>query len=540
MTAATLNKTEPPAPAGIRHCELKQAFQPDSARDSRLPHCLVLTGIVILAALLRLPGISDSFGAGIEGWTGAFYAGMARNCLRMQTLVPSLTPLASANVPVAYVNHPPATPWAVTASFVMLGESETAARFPFWLASVLCVVYVYRLSKRFHSPGAALIAALLMATCPAAVVYGQQVEVVGSLMLLGMLGTALAFEDYFQAKSQLGAVRLAIWIGFLLLTDWPGTVFLAALFCVGYFRWPHARKQLIAFGLCSGACFLALVGWLLLADDGFGLDHFLRKIEQRSFRLSMDDGKAFGLSELLRRYFYLHWVLVGPAMMVLSLIWLVIAAARRFHGDYLLLPFVVFTAAFFVFGAQGHYQHDFWMQPVTATYALMAASAFVALRIRPIAAALGIALMISAANLHDARYYDKYLTPKTDVAADSHYALAELVKERVGADEVVAVVDGTGVWPTLPYYLDRPLLSLTDPGQAESLDGDPEQLANLWSEHISRYEAIWPNLEQSKAPAAGNQANFRRPKWLLTRTLEGLPATHVPDKVHHGWYLIAL
>jgi len=486
-----------------------------SARASR--PWLVM--ILALAVWLRLPGLFAPFSGDVSGWTGAFYGTMGRNILLLGTLSPVMTPIPSQTDAVAYFFHPPLVPWVVAAAFLLLGESEFAARLPFLLCSLLAVAWIYRICHReMGMRFAGVVAALLLATTPVAVVYGHQVEVVGSLLLFCMLGTLLAYLDCGQAPIIRSIVRLCLWATALILADWPGMLLLVILVAHSLFSRDSSVRVGIWLGGVTLCVLLVLVFWLVSIAPENGWQLLARKLFQRSYRLVTDRGKPFGVSTLVQVYLEHHRRMIGPLLMALGLWW--VFQARRWNPAVGTAPLslALFALAFMLVACQSLVQHDFWLHPLAATYAVIGASALMRTAKRP-GMAVGLILLTTAGNLymtHQTRQWMQRPNTSGPADADSHHHLARWVAGRVPESDLVAVIDWTW-WPTLPYYLNRKLIPISSLSELKRLNAAPIQ--------VTAMGGIVPAISS--------------PRWLLTRT--------PPDGGHlnlieqrAGWWLYRL
>lgn len=498
--------------------------------------CLVVAG----GAVLRIPGLFLPFKSEIGGWTGAFYSTMARNCLRYETLIPYLNPMTPLDSGIAYSNHPPTVAWIVAASFSLFGQSEAAARLPFLLASLASIILIYRLGCRMGDRSTGLIAAILLATCPPAVVYGHQVEVVGSLLLMAILGTLLAYVDWLHQRTPCKLLRLTLWAGFLLCTDWPAVFFFAVIAVDAFFRLRGHRLKVVAASVVGIAFVASMVLLLSVAGSDDGMTHFVKKVYHRSFQKTSDAGRSFGFAELLYRYFLVQWTLIGPVLFLPAIAWLIVAIRIRFRGQTIPGLLASFGLVFLILGAQGHYQHDFWIHPLAAAYALSVASLFDILRLRPVRARLILVCLIAVVNVHTVVAYNSWVMPRTDYSADTHYTLPALLNRAVPEGEAVAVVDHAGMWPTLPYYADRPVLSVASPAEVSEAVAQPTRWQELWLRYLEHYRVLWPVNRTLDELEAKLDHPTLEPKWVLTRSTRSLGDDCERVAEHRGWFLFRM
>ena len=477
----------------------------------------VLTAILVAGTLLRLPGLTDPFGSSMDGWTGAFYSCMARNCRELSTLVPYLNPGSRGDPLIPYLNHPPSVPWLVASSFFLLGESEFAARLPFLVCSVLALGYAYRLGCRLQSRVTGLTAAMCLATTPVAVVYGPQVEIVGSHVLLAVLGLTLAHFDYYEQSNTRTRCRLGLWTIFAVGTDWPVVFLIAVLQAQAWVCFPAKRRSVIAATLFSAVCLIGVAGGLMSVDARFGMSHFFGKIYQRTFQLVTDSqgvsiGRSFTAIELFWHYLWLHWTMFGCALVLPALGWLMIAFRRETRGQAIPVVLGGFAVLFYAVCGQGHFQHDFWSHPVAATYALIVAAALRELRVGAVQT-LWLAVLIALANLSSISEVRNQVIPRLSgsAIADVHHLVKPLV-EQIPRNERLLVVDNTQ-WPTLPYYLGRNYVTAVSLRELDRVLKN-EREAVPWQQYLFTHKLVGNSARDGIGEAAGATES---PRWLMTR-----------------------
>ncbi|REJ96742.1 MAG: hypothetical protein DWQ34_03370 [Planctomycetota bacterium] len=478
----------------------------------------LLVLILLLGAALRLPGISDPFGRKIEGWSGAFYSTMARNCLALSTAVPYLNPDAAGEPLLPYLNHPPATVWLVAGSFALLGESEFAARLPFLMASLLSIVFIYRLGTRCRGRIGGVITAIFLATTPVAVVYAAQVEVLGAFFLLCTLGVVLAHIDFYRQTNVSNVIRLAVWTILALLADWPSVLLIGVLQVHVLVRMRQRWRHALAWTGFSGLVFAGLLTWMFAASDVVGADHLWEKVWQRSFSLvtdstGTDEGRSFGVGQLLWRYLRLHWTVFGWVLLLPGAAWLVCPIEDRFRSSEIPIVLCSFALGFYLLAPQGHHQHDFWSHAAAAGYALAAAAGLLMLRLKR-RDTLWIAALIAIAGISATSSYRSRVIPTrsgSDIA-DSHFKVEELIGE-LPAGAMIAVEDDSH-WPTLAYYLQREFVAVQWSNAGPESPAGPSFEVVPWWQYLVTH-AIVPRNSDSYRRLAEFQS--QPPVWLVTR-----------------------
>ncbi len=236
--------------------------------------------------------------------------------------------------------------WLAGISFRGLGETETAARLPAVLATVVEVVFVAWIGARLYGPGAGLTAGFALATSLLTFAYGRAASMdalvaspvtvaIGliGLRMLGLIGApAILIAHVFMGLAMLAKGP----VGFVL----PGLVVLAYLVATREWRWLKELLHPLAifvFLLVAAPWYVAII-----LDQGrhfidvFILDHNLQRFASTAHR---HPGPP---------YYYLPLLLVGlfpwsglvlPALGALS--------PRRFRVDLFVLLWLLAPLAFF-------------------------------------------------------------------------------------------------------------------------------------------------------------------------------------------------
>jgi 4-amino-4-deoxy-L-arabinose transferase-like glycosyltransferase len=186
-----------------------------------------------------------------------------------------------------WLEKPPLYYWLAGTAFLLLGETETAARLPSVLAALLLVASTIFFGTRLHDRETGLHAGFVAATAPLTFAYGRAAAM--DMLLAATVTCAVGLV----ALRLLGlAGRLAIptaWVFMALATlaKGPLGLLLPGLIVAGYIvasrEWRHARTVLSPAGI---ALFLLVAGpWYLLMGrhegrafvDVFLLNHNLQR-----------------------------------------------------------------------------------------------------------------------------------------------------------------------------------------------------------------------------------------------------------------------
>jgi 4-amino-4-deoxy-L-arabinose transferase-like glycosyltransferase len=186
-----------------------------------------------------------------------------------------------------WLEKPPLYYWLAAAAFAVLGETETAARLPSVLATLLLVTATLIVGARLYGPEAGLHAGFAAALAPLIFVYGRAAAmdmllaatVTGAVALFGL--RLLGLAGRYAVPAAWGLMALATLakgpLGFLL----PGLI--VAAYILATRQWSLLREVLSPAGI---AVFVLVAGpWYLLvgADQGrafvdvFLLNHNLQR-----------------------------------------------------------------------------------------------------------------------------------------------------------------------------------------------------------------------------------------------------------------------
>lgn len=483
-----------------------------ATEPSRRTAVVLLACLVVLGMALRAPGLMRPFGTEISGWTGAHYSQIADNTLALGRPVLHANPFPSADEGVPYATHPPGTPWLAAISRGLFGRTAFASRLPFFLLSGMAILLAYRLARFCRGESAGLLAAAALATCPVAALFGHQVEVVGALVLVGILGVTRAYCEDRRAPSGGAFARLVLWSLVLVLSDWPGVLFLMLLAGHATLFGGGRRRRDLLWCAIWGAALVAVVGYLVAQLPG-GLDYLGMKVRQRSVNLRTDTGQEFSLEAAAIRWAdtqvlaFGQVLLAAMAAFVLRLLW----RPRKAALAPLLL--LVYCVIFYGVAVQAHFQHDFWSHPVAGAYAVVAGCVFAELLLQPRWRLLA-GLVVVAVGLVATPRYRTYSTRNhsAPAAVRDHSQLAGWLAAQVPEEDLVAVFDDTH-WPTLYHYAGRRLVTVAD----------EVQLADLFKRPVMNI-TDWIQVEAATPPT-----------WVLAR--HGSRAFDGPTVRHGAWEL---
>lgn len=247
---------------------------------------------------------------------------------------------------------PPLLYWAVVASYKGFGVSFFSARLPIVLMGVLTVVFVFRFGLLFFCREAAVVSALLTATCLGLVKFSKIVLMEGPLTLTLLL--SIYYFARFYREDRL--LWLGLCAGFLGLTGlWKspiysliggGTlvVFLIADRALGRVT----PKQLLFFVAVLGATALPWFAYML-AEHGGAFFDFYSQEHVAKLRAERQHPFKIGLGAL---FYFMPWTLLFMYALIKTF------AERRYEDwplKLLLVCIGCYVVIFMLPKATGHY-----------------------------------------------------------------------------------------------------------------------------------------------------------------------------------------
>ncbi len=213
--------------------------------------------IVAAAAGVRLAGLGD---AGL--WLD-----------EASTAVVAQLPLGELMATVAADNQAPLWFLLVRAAMVVLGDSELAVRLPSAIAGILATAAVLWAGRHELSPPSGRAAAVLLATSPMAVHYAREARGYALLMLLAVLGWALAMRFGREPGLRRGIALAATGVA-MILTHNLGALYITGLWAAGVLAAPVDRLRLRAWMLVVVATAALTAPWIAMMTTQVGeLEH---------------------------------------------------------------------------------------------------------------------------------------------------------------------------------------------------------------------------------------------------------------------------
>jgi len=459
---------------------------------------LVLTLLLVYAAVFRLVTLDRPFQYDDEATGGAFYGLLARNYLRIPWSethgIPVLTVGRLPRVPlVFYPDHPPAVPLLIAPLYRVFGPREWQARLPTSAATVLAIAVFYRLVRRSASARVALTAAAVFAAMPMVLHFGGQPEVLGMPLVL----CALITVDAYLMLGRAPCWRTFIWLAAAFATtsvcDWPA-FFLVPVFAA-HFAATRPRRQwlwMVAFGVWAAAVFAALYVYIALAAH-LRWDWMLPLLKGRT---AIGVKSPFTASEWLRTAWYFNRHCHTVPIMAAAVAWVIMsatAAGRRQRGADAARLLLAWGMLHVLIGRQGVYNHEWWWWPLTPGLALAAALCFELIvagaerrtGTRAPSAALVLAIGVFAVWTTAREYRELYPPPQPD--AFTTLEIGAAIQAAAPGPNDLVMLAWSGEDPELWFYGDRPLRA-----NIWSVDDFTERLAAADADLAFGYPQPWP------------------------------------------------
>jgi hypothetical protein len=319
---------------------------------------LGLGGILILAVLIRLPGLDTPIG-GFHSFNEAHYMLVAQNVLRGWVLQPTADRIA------IYLESPPLLPYVLALAFAAGGASVLVARLVAVLVSVLLVAVIALLGRQVFNAETGLTAAALAATTPLAVIAGRNVQT-DSLYLCLVTAALLFYHRAEHARSAANRLLAGLLFGLALFTK-----LFAGMSIVTVVVWDfltHRARPLRDHWRGLAAVLVVLpaglfYGYHALRDYTFFVDNVFHQAASATTVPTTAAGWLALLDEA--------WWAFSPPVALLVLIGVAAAIARpRPSSLYVLLPFLGY-ALFYLYA----HKHSYYLLSLLPFGVLLAAAA---------------------------------------------------------------------------------------------------------------------------------------------------------------------
>ncbi|HVT89127.1 MAG TPA: glycosyltransferase family 39 protein [Tepidisphaeraceae bacterium] len=345
----------------------------------------LLAAIVLFAGAYRLAMLDVPFGRDSEG-CGAFFGLLARNYFRYDWSITHGIPVMSmgqGQEPFYYANHPPTTAFLIAIVDALAGyhgqydvlPGEWTVRLPTTIFTLACVIAIYLLLKRRAAPRAGLIAAAVFASIPLTLMFGGLADVISPQLVFFAIITVTAYESFHDCPGGRKLLILSAAFFGAAVTDWPA-FFLLPVLGIHFVLTRNSRQWswFVAFGLISTVYFLGVYAYLTMGQPGWWW--LVEQFSHRAIRTSGDSFRAYSFVQWLRHAVWelgiaRHTLLIS----ILGLLWLPIAAARRFSrpADSAAGLLLIWGLLHVLIGRQGVYQHEWWWWPLTPGLVIAAA-----------------------------------------------------------------------------------------------------------------------------------------------------------------------
>ncbi|MGH7177059.1 MAG: glycosyltransferase family 39 protein [Tepidisphaeraceae bacterium] len=239
---------------------------------SRVRTATLLTLILILAALLRFPGLSRQCYTLDEFWFAELSTGRgsAHDALPRDVVIvdpPRLTslntapPLRNIAMGMSGTTHPPLFPMLLRVWRTMFGEGDAATRALSATASLASVLLLFDIVRLMHGNSFALWAALIMALAGPQIMLAREVRGYSALVVLCLAtADALVRVETFGPSIRRIATMLAFALASL-LTHYFAVAALTAMGLYALIRLRGVSRNLAAGALLGAGCIFVALWW---------------------------------------------------------------------------------------------------------------------------------------------------------------------------------------------------------------------------------------------------------------------------------------
>ena len=246
---------------------------------------------------------------------------------------------ADFNEDFVWTWHPWAQAYLAAISFSFLGESNFSGRFPFALAGLLTVFFLYLLGlKATGSRKIAILSSLLLTISLQFVLYSRQCRYYSLLALF----TVLILYSFYKLPGKSGAILFVFSSVFLFHSNF--LPFFPALFSFFIFLviFERDREKIKSFFFCAAVTVFLTLPWLAYAKGLFHLKGFSDAVGLL--------GKGGGASFLEQEFDFLKIVneTVFPLILVLVAVILLLRAKTKHKKLYQLLLILTITNLLFL------------------------------------------------------------------------------------------------------------------------------------------------------------------------------------------------
>jgi 4-amino-4-deoxy-L-arabinose transferase-like glycosyltransferase len=193
-----------------------------------------LAGILVLAAVLRCLWLDSSLG-GFHSFNEAHYTLIAKNYFHGSPLFP--TPDGR----YLFLETPPLYSYLLHAIFRLTGVSVLAGRLLSVTSSLALVAAVFFFTRRLFNESAALIAALILAVTPVAVLTGRNIQTDSTLLVFVVAALFFSWRAE-EERSSADRLRSGVFAGLALFTKLFAAIAFAAVIL-----WELATKRTLSW-----------------------------------------------------------------------------------------------------------------------------------------------------------------------------------------------------------------------------------------------------------------------------------------------------
>lgn len=284
--------------------------------------------------------------------------------------VVSVAPVLPAQ-PEYYLHHPPLVSVVLAVFFQIIGEDFWVGRLAMIFFSCASMVMLYLIGDLLKGKKYALLSLTVSCLIPASAIFGRMIGQ-EALVLFFCLSTLYLLLQYLNTSSKKYFYLLLLSIGLGVLSDWPMTYFIAALF--PFLMIKKRLRLYFTLVLTAGGVALFYLLYILFIQGNFS--DLISAFFERSITAHNSQG-----------WWFLRWIgLLGvrfivyfnPLILLFSIIGCVMIVKKKLLFDNelpLLFSLLLFGATHVLLYPSGSFGHPYWIYYFVPFVAFSAAKA---------------------------------------------------------------------------------------------------------------------------------------------------------------------
>lgn len=233
-------------------------------------HRLLIIFCLIFFITLLLQGSSFPF-VGVNAWNFNTYSQIAKNYVMFGYIQTTFAPIVSVSQilpqePAYYLHHPQLISIGQSLFFKVFSQSFFTARLPVIIASIISAILIYKIAYGFKGKSYATLCLIVAILIPGFSIFGRMIGQ-EALVLMFALSTSYFFIKYTQKKLLIFKIFAVLSVFLGTLSDWPFTYFVF-FFAIFALRTKAARFYVVLF-LISLLTALGFLFYVYILSSGF-------------------------------------------------------------------------------------------------------------------------------------------------------------------------------------------------------------------------------------------------------------------------------